>query len=426
MIQLSAPLPGASAAHQFVANYLGHLVADRQDGAPSPVFRGGKEAAESALGAFDICGYAASRHQSYPQTKRASSRLSPWVRHGILSLQQLWDTVADGPEEDVVAFRRELLWQEYARHWYARLGASTRRPTRHLTPPATQNPLQWDDRMGCIEATTDELEEDGWLVNQSRMWLASHWYVRHGHMWQAGEDYFFRHLLDGSRAANRLGWQWVTGAGSSKRYGFSRWQVEKWAAGLCASCELAADCPIEEWPLEESLEPVDNDPGLRSDPDVFRTAGVSVAEATGVAEAVWITAESMGDHDPAMKANPDLPVIFVFDEPLLGRLQLSTKRLVFLVETLADLATRRELELWLGSPVNVLSSRALAATFTPVPGWRRRRGSLDIVQLYPWPWLVAPSAGSIASFSSWSKSVDLASLNVDDLTLAPMANSHPE
>jgi deoxyribodipyrimidine photo-lyase len=34
-------------------------------------------------------------------------------------------------------------------------------------------------------------------------------------------------------------------------------------------------------------------------------------------------------------------VVFVFDEPLLDRLRLSSKRLVFLVETLADLAGRR-------------------------------------------------------------------------------------
>ncbi|MGB1631262.1 MAG: FAD-binding domain-containing protein, partial [Acidimicrobiales bacterium] len=73
------------------------------------------------------------------------------------------------------------------------------------------------------DTVVDELETDGWLVNQTRMWLAGDWTVRWGQDWRRGEDRFFRHLLDGSRAANRLGWQWTTGVGASKSYGFSRW-----------------------------------------------------------------------------------------------------------------------------------------------------------------------------------------------------------
>jgi hypothetical protein len=39
--------------------------------------------------------------------------------------------------------------------------------------------------------------------------------------------------LDGSRAANLLGWQWTVGAGTGKPCGFARWQVEKRAPQLC-------------------------------------------------------------------------------------------------------------------------------------------------------------------------------------------------
>jgi hypothetical protein len=42
-----------------------------------------------------------------------------------------------------------------------------------------------------------------------------------------------------------------------------------------------------------------------------------------------LTVESL-DADPALDAHPDLPAVFVFDAPLLARLQLSGKRLVFL------------------------------------------------------------------------------------------------
>jgi hypothetical protein len=98
-----------------------------------------------------------------------------------------------------------------------------------------------------------------------------------------------------------------------------------------------------------------------------------------------------------------LPVVFVFDEPLLRRLQLSVNRLVFLAQSVAELSTRREVQLWLGDPVEVLQGRQLAATFAPVPGWKTRAARLDVVALHPWPWLERPRAGSISSYSAWNK-----------------------
>lgn len=257
--------------------------------------------------------------------------------------------------------------------------------------------------MACIDATIGELERDGWLVNQTRMWLASHWTVRHGADWREGEDRFFTHLLDGSRAANRLGWQWTVGAGTGKPYGFSRWQVEKRAPELCLGCARRADCPIENWPADRELMPVADDQRLRHDIDIGATAGPIDTEIAGRADAVWITAESLGDDDHALAADPTLPVVFVFDEPLLAHLRLSSKRLVFLAERLAELAATRTLEVHLGDPAIVLRGRALATTFTAVPKARHLRASLDIAELHPWPWLVRPSDGSIQSFSAWRR-----------------------
>ena len=120
-------------------------------------------------------------------------------------------------------------------------------------------------------------------------------------------------------------------------------------------------------------------------------------------EAVWLTAESLGDEDPALAAHPELPAVFVFDEPLLERVTVSSKRLVFLAEALSDLARRRPVEVHRGDPARVLAGRALAATYAPVPGWRRRARALDLCAVHPWPWLVRPRAGSARSFSAWRK-----------------------
>jgi deoxyribodipyrimidine photo-lyase len=214
----------------------------------------------------------------------------------------------------------------------------------------------------------------------------------------------YRHLLDGSRAANRLGWQWTTGALTGKAYGFSRWQVEKRSPGLCAQCPLERRCPITDWPATQERTPqAVTDPRLRRDDDLDATAGPVGAERSGQTEAVWMTAESLSDRDPAAAAHQELPVVFVFDEPLLARLRLSANRVVFLAESLAELSTRREVHLWRGDPVEVLQDTPLATTFAPVPGWRSRAARLDVAALHPWPWLQRPRAGSIASYTAWVK-----------------------
>lgn len=77
------------------------------------------------------------------------------------------------------------MWQEYARHLYARIGTHFFENLRYE---------QERDASG-----------DGWIHGQERM---------------------YQNLLDGSRAANLLGWQWTVGS-AGKPFGFSRWQVEK-------------------------------------------------------------------------------------------------------------------------------------------------------------------------------------------------------
>jgi deoxyribodipyrimidine photo-lyase len=310
--------------------------------------------------------------------------------------------VAGGPPKDVAKFRDELLWQEYARHLYARLGRATSRGLRKALP-GTRGAEAWPHEMACVRIHVEELEQNGWLVNQARLWLASHWAVREGADWREGEDRFFRHLLDGSRAANRAGWQWTVGTGTGRPYGFSRSQVTKRAPGVCEQCGLRDRCPIETWPADPPLERIEGHPLLMADPDPDRTAGPMVPVVEGRPEAVWLTAESLGDRDPALRAHPALPAIFVFDAPLLARLRLTAKRLVFIAETLADLAHRRSVEVYRGDPATELAGRNLAVTFAPVPGWRTRAGHLSLGVVYPWPWLHRPHGGSVASFSAWRK-----------------------
>ena len=402
------PDPAPHDVGDWVREHLSHLSCDT-DVRPSGRFRGTQAAADSALATLDISGYARRRNEVLPEPARGATGLSPYIRHGLLSLPQVSAAVSTAPGKDRQKFRDELLWQEYARHVYARLGARTKRGIRFepvVDEPTADGVEPWDRSMACMDFVVTELETDGWLVNQTRMWMASQWTVRHGVDWRRGEDRFFTHLIDGSRAANRLGWQWTIGAGTGKPYGFSRWQVEKRSPELCVGCARRHDCPIEQWPDERPLTAVVDDDRLTRDQHASATAGPTEVESGGEPDAVWLTAESLGDADPALAANPELPVVFVFDEPLLVELQLSSKRLVFLAERLAELTTGRgggAVEVHLGDPADVLADRALATTFAPVPKGRRLRAALNVVELHPWPWLVRPTAGPITSFSAWRR-----------------------
>jgi deoxyribodipyrimidine photo-lyase len=403
MNQLPVPDLDRTDVVRWVDRYLGELVHGPIRGSD---LVGGQCEADSRLAAFDVTGYARRRNDVWPIANRGASALSPYIRHGLLQLPRVWAAVASGPTDDVRKFRDELLWQEYARHLYARLGRQTATSLRFAVEesPNSMPSDPWQTRAACVDLSWQELTQQGWITNQQRMWLASHWQVRHHQSWQEGEERFFRHLLDGSRAANRLGWQWVAGALTGKPYGFAQSQVYKRAPGLCESCPLVTNCPIADWPQSDpEPEALIADPRVRADPDLRVTSGPRTVIIRGAPEAVWLTAESLGDADPALMAFPDAPTYFIFDEPLLRRLRLSAQRLIFLAESLADLATRRDLRIYLGHPTDILGDTPIASTFAPVPGFRRLLPQLKVGSLHPWPWLVPPHAGSIASFSAWSK-----------------------
>lgn len=361
--------------------------------------KGGQTAANQALAQLDIAGYAARRSEVLPKAKRGATVLSPYIRHNLLTLPQVHRAVKTAPYKDREKFQDELYWQEYARHLYARIGT---RLFENLRFEANANTLGdgWNREMNCMDEVISELETDGWLVNQTRMWLASHWTVRNEKGWIHGQDRMYQELIDGSRAANLLGWQWTVGAGTGKPYGFARWQVEKRAPGLCNGCALVNSCPIEDFPEEVDLNRIDVDSILEFDPDPENTAGPNTVIKIGDPHYVLLTIDSLGDDDPALRAHPELPAVFVFNAGALQKLQLSSRRIGFYLETLQDLAQRRSLQVYLGSPYEFAQQNQVATTFAPVPSFKK---FTSLAEIHPYPWLQKPHSGSLKSFSAWRK-----------------------
>jgi len=137
---------------------------------------------------------------------------------------------------------------------------------------------------------------------------------------------------------------------------------------------------------------------LTTDPTPESTTGPLAPVRTEKPERVLLTIESLGDADPALVANPELPVAFVFNEQALAKLQLSSKRLYFYLETLQDLASRRDLSVYLGNPFEFAESNRVAITHAPVPSFLKFQ---NLAEVHPYPWLRLPHAGSVRSFSAW-------------------------
>lgn len=379
--------------HSFAGLYSGEL------GLSS--IKGGQTAADNVLANLDITNYAKRRSEVLPKQRRGATVLSPYIRHNLLTLEQVYRAVKNAPYQDREKFRDELFWQEYARHLYARVGTRLFENLRFEANWTTPG-HGWDRDMLCVEEVVSELETDGWLVNQTRMWLASHWTVRNNFGWLNGQEEMYRNLIDGSRAANLLGWQWTVGAGTGKPYGFARWQVEKRAPGLCSSCALKNNCPIQEFPDEISPRQLERDSLLDHDPDASKTAGPLTAISNEKPDYVLLTIDSLGDTDPALTANPNLPVVFVFNETTLKKLQLSSRRIGFYVETLQDLSDRKNLQVYLGDPYLFAQENKVAVTYAPVPSFKKFK---NLAEIHPYQWLSRPKSGSVRSYTSWRKNL---------------------
>jgi len=224
----------------------------------SPI-RGGNQAAAAALAAIDPAAYGRSRNH----LDGAVTCLSPWIRHGVLSLVEVreaafaWLQRTGQPPQAAAKLINELGWRDYWQRLWRRLGdgiwhdrepLKTGQAPEHYAAALPADLLEARTGLACMDGFVQELHITGWLHNHARMWLAS--YVVHWRRvrWQAGARWFLQHLLDGDPASNNLSWQWVASCFSSKPYLFNRDNLERFSSGrYCRVCSAATDgtCPFE-------------------------------------------------------------------------------------------------------------------------------------------------------------------------------------
>lgn len=384
--------------------------------------RGGRRAALETLAAFDVASYARTRNH----VGGGVSGLSPWIRHGVVSLAEVRDhslgRVAHADQAE--KFVSELAWREYWRRVHAVLGeristdiepaaAAPRLPHRLDAVPA--DVLAAETGMDCIDAFVRKLHDTGRLHNHERMWLAS-WLVHVRRVrWQAGADWFLRHLLDGDPASNHLSWQWVAGTFSAKPYIFNRENLQTFTADAhCAACPVRGRCDVEGSYDDLAARlfaapPGSARPPLRIRPDgPWRPAGRDVPRRP----LVWLTLDSASSTSPAATAHREAPSLFVMDPAWLAAERPTLKRLVFLFECLAEVPG---LSVAWGDPGSIVPAVArdagcdgVAVAATPCPRVRRAAeaiaGELPVT-VHEWPPLCgAARVDDLGRFSRfWSR-----------------------
>ena len=313
--------------------------------------RGGRRAAEAALAAVDPAIYAATRNN----LNGAVTRLSPYLRHGVLSLAEVRSAALARVSSPQPAAKliNELGWRDYFQRVYAILGDDVWRDIEpyktglRARDYAAELPADIDQGatgLACIDAFSRTLHATGYLHNHARMWLAA--YVVHFRRvrWQAGARWFLTHLLDGDPASNNLSWQWVASTFSHKPYFFNRENLERNTDGAyCGQCPLRRRCIFEgSYEQIEAQLVVRGRPGEPDDSDIAARLSRVPAPVTPPAPpanqpVIWLHGDNLSPRSPALAAYPGAPAVWVWDSDLLTRSRISFKRIVFLAECLAEL-----------------------------------------------------------------------------------------
>jgi deoxyribodipyrimidine photo-lyase len=159
-----------------------------------------------------------------------SSKFSPYLAIGSLSVRRIWQTVLDyqalcGPDEGSEWMKQELLWREFFLWTAQRHGASFGAPggLQNRSSDAIEDRELFErwcrGRSGhpLIDAQLNELRSTGYLSNRGRQWVASHFINELRLPWTWGARFFEWWLIDAQPALNTGNWAYLAGVGNDPR-----------------------------------------------------------------------------------------------------------------------------------------------------------------------------------------------------------------
>ena len=188
-----------------------------------------------------------------PEGRSNVSCLSPYITHGIINEKEIikksLDKFSFAKNEK---FIQEVLWRTYWKGWLElrpnvwndylielkKIREDFRDNKEYL------NAIEGKTNIECFNYWVNELKENNYLHNHSRMWFASIWIFTLELPWQLGAEFFMQHLYDGDAASNTLGWRWVAGIQTQgKHYLASEWNIKKFTNNRFQNIKLNENAP---------------------------------------------------------------------------------------------------------------------------------------------------------------------------------------
>jgi deoxyribodipyrimidine photo-lyase len=319
-------------------------------------WRGGRHEAIKRLNSINLDAY--KRNRDF--INGAVTKLSPYLRHGCLTLKETADSVTSRFGRESERFVYELARRDYWRRvWYSE-GNGIFNNLEEPKVPISDKPMpdyvrQMITGLPCMDAFVRDLIQDGYVHHHARKWFAAyiiHWLKVD---WREVADWFENSLLDGDKASNHLSWQWVASTFSDKPYYFNKEVLARYTGEkYCANCKV--NCPFDASMemLEAKLFPEEKFDQLLMRHVVKKA---TLTFSTKTAKAVFVQDEMLSAANPLLKNS--LPKFFVFDDNLHGKWPL--KRIQFVADCLSELPS---VETWLGDTCQVLEERGIGQMMT--------------------------------------------------------------
>ena len=220
-------------------------------------FVASREAAIERLNKFveeKLLEYPRLRNFDYgPNNRLNISCLSPYITHGVISeLEVIKRSLNKFSFSKSEKFIQEVLWRTYWKGWLELrpnvwadyLNELKKIREEYKDNSDYKNAVEGKTNIECFNEWVNELKENNYLHNHTRMWFASIWVFTLELPWQLGAEFFMKHLYDGDAAANTLGWRWVAGIQTQgKNYLASEWNIKKFTNNRFSNIKLNENAP---------------------------------------------------------------------------------------------------------------------------------------------------------------------------------------
>ena len=188
-----------------------------------------------------------------PVNRSNISCLSPYITHGVVNEKEVIEkSLGKFSFSKNEKFIQEVLWRTYWKGWLELrpnvwsdyLMELNKIKDEFKNNQNYLNAIEGKTNIECFNTWIDELKENNYLHNHTRMWFASIWIFTLELPWQLGAEFFMQHLYDGDAASNTLGWRWVAGVQTQgKHYLASEWNIKKFTNNRFSNIKLNENAP---------------------------------------------------------------------------------------------------------------------------------------------------------------------------------------